>query len=294
MSGRTLRIGIDAHAIGKRQTGNERFTANMIRSLREICDHELVLFFAEAKAAAAWPRDPRTTIRLLRPDHPVSRVLWQFPYASRRDRLNVLLVHYVGPPFAACPIVTVVHNVAFAVYPQAYSRAERLWMPRAIPATMRRAAGIVTVSEFSRSEMHRLYGTPDSKVTIATDAVDPIFADPTPRSSRVESPFFLTIGNLQPRKNLVTLIRAYRELVRRDPGIAERLVVEGQELYAANTVLQEAGDLTRSGRIVFTGYLPDGTSSDSSSTPRPSRIRPSTRGSDCPSSKRWRAASRPP
>jgi glycosyltransferase involved in cell wall biosynthesis len=186
--------------------------------------------------------------------------LWWFPTAARRDRLDALLVQYVGPPFAACPVVTVVHDVAFAVYPEFYSRAERLWMPRAIPATMRRAAGVVTVSRFSRDEIRRLYGIPEDRVTVAYNGVDPVFlgnGDAASATPRVEPPYFLAVGNLQPRKNLVTLIRAYRTLVARHPHVTERLVVVGQEFYAADAVLAEAADLTRAGRIVFTGYLPD-------------------------------------
>jgi glycosyltransferase involved in cell wall biosynthesis len=130
-------------------------------------------------------------------------------------------------------------------------------MPIAIPATMRRAAGVVTVSEFSRDEIRRLYDIPESRIAVAPNAVDPVFRDPRPKDAPVDAPFFLTLGNVQPRKNLITLIRAYRELIARHPEIAERLVIVGQEFYAADAVLREAGELTRAGRIVFTGYISD-------------------------------------
>ena len=45
---RPLRIGIDAHAIGERKTGNERFIANVIPALRARCDHELFLYVTTA------------------------------------------------------------------------------------------------------------------------------------------------------------------------------------------------------------------------------------------------------
>jgi glycosyltransferase involved in cell wall biosynthesis len=257
---RRLRLGIDAHAIGERQTGNERFITNVTRALGTVCDHELILFVGTAAAADGFRGMERVQVRVMRPDNPAARLLWWFPTVARRDRLDALLVQYVGPPFVACPVVTVVHDVAFAVYPEFYSRAERMWMPRAIPATMRRAAGVVTVSRFSRDEIRRLYGISEDRVTVAYNGVDPVFlgnGDGAPVAPRVEPPYFLAVGNLQPRKNLVTLIRAYRTLVARHPNTAERLVVVGQEFYAADAVLAEAADLTRAGRIVFTGYVPD-------------------------------------
>ncbi len=255
---RRLRIGIDAHAVGERQTGNERFIANVVRALRAVCDHDLVLYVGSTAAADGFGALDRVETRVLRPNHPAARLLWSFPVVGRRDRLDALLVQYVGPPFAPCPVVTVVHDVAFAVYPEFYSRAERAWMPRAIPATMRRAAGVVTVSNFSRDEIQRLYGIPRERITVAYNGVDPVFtADGASVTPSVEPPYVLAIGNLQPRKNLVTLIRAYRTFVASRPETKVRLAVVGQEQFAAEAVLAEAADLTRSGRIVFTGYVPD-------------------------------------
>jgi glycosyltransferase involved in cell wall biosynthesis len=153
----------------------------------------------------------------------------------------------------------VVHDVAFALFPSFYRPSERLWMRRTIPATMRRAAGVVTVSEFSKREIQRVYGIPAARITVALDGIDPVFTDPVPRPSLVEPPFFLTVGNQQPRKNLLTLISAYRILVERYPDIPERLVVVGQEWAhgEARTLRAEAGDLVRDGRVTFTGYVED-------------------------------------
>jgi glycosyltransferase involved in cell wall biosynthesis len=252
-----LRIGIDAHAVGKRQTGNERFMANVIRALRGLCDHELVLFAGSDDAAGHWATMDRTSVVVMRPGNVAARLGWWFPVEARRRALDVLLVQYVGPPVVRCPVVTVVHDVAFAVYPSYYSRGERMWMPMAIPRTMRRSAGVVTVSEFSASEIRRLYRIPAEWITVAPNGVDPVFLSEASAASSMTPPYFLAVGNLQPRKNLVTLIRAYRSLVARRPDLPERLVIVGQGFYAAAEVFAEAEGLRRSGRIAFTGYVQD-------------------------------------
>jgi glycosyltransferase involved in cell wall biosynthesis len=254
---RPLRIGIDAHAIGERKTGNERYVANLIPALRRRCDHHVVLFFTDERAAAGWPRDERTSVRLLRPAHPVARIPFVLPFHAARERLDVLFVQYSGPPVVTCPVVTVVHDVAFAVYPQFFSRADRLWMRRTIPSTMRRAAGILTVSEFSREEISRVFGIPSSRIDVAHNGVDPKFVDAPPRPSPMELPFFVAVGNLQPRKNLDTLLRGFRILVERHPEVTERLVIVGQEWYRADAIHRESQSLLRSGRVVFSGYVSD-------------------------------------
>lgn len=146
-----LRIGIDAHVIGDRLTGNERFMSMLIPALREVCDHELVLYFTHAEVAASWPRTPRTEVKVLRPARRVLRIPFTLPVRAARDRLDVLLVQYTGPPLIGCPVVTVVHDVGYAVRPEFYPNKDLVWMNRTIPFSMRRAAEIVTVSEFSKA-----------------------------------------------------------------------------------------------------------------------------------------------
>jgi glycosyltransferase involved in cell wall biosynthesis len=252
-----MRIGIDAHAIGERQTGNERFMANLIPALRALCDHELVLYFTSDSAARSWPAMERTQVRLVRPANPLIRIPAALPLQVARDRVDVLFVQYTAPPVVGCPIVTIVHDVAFELFPHFFTPKERLWMRRTIPFTMRHAAAVVTVSEFSRDEIERAFGVPRAKITVAYDGVDPIFSDPTPRPSPVEPPFILAVGNVQPRKNLETLIRAYARLVERHPETKERLVLVGKEVFEAGTIHAEAAELKRAGRVEFTGYVSD-------------------------------------
>jgi glycosyltransferase involved in cell wall biosynthesis len=254
---RRLRIGVDAHAIGARLTGNERFVSNLLPALRRNCEHEIVAYVGGSET---HPTElDGITIRPLRTSQPLLRIPFVLPWMAKRDELDVLMVQYTAPPATPCPVVTVVHDVAFELFPEFLTRTERLWMRRTIPWSMRRAAGIVTVSEFSKREIHRLFGIDDDRITVAPNGVDPIFLDSTPRRAVVEPPFFVCVANLQPRKNLLTLIRSYRRLVDRHGDVRERLVIVGQERLRSEgqALASEAADLVRAGRVVFTGYLGD-------------------------------------
>jgi glycosyltransferase involved in cell wall biosynthesis len=255
--GRPLRLGIDAHVIGDRKTGNERFMTNMLEALRPLTRHELVLYFTHPEAAEPWRGLERTSVRIIRPNHPLVRVPVSLALLAARDRLDALLVQYTAPPVVNCPVVTVVHDVAFAVYPEFSRPIERVWITRTVPFTMRRAAGIVTVSEFSRDEIVRVFGLPLERITVAYDGVGPPFTSAAARPSPLEPPFFLTVGNLQPRKNLATLVRAYRIATTRRPDLLERLVIVGQEKFASEDLDRETADLRSAGRVAFTGYIGD-------------------------------------
>src|SRR5207245_5451364 len=118
-SGRpSLRLGIDAHVIGDRKTGNEQFMANLLPALRAITSHRLVLYFTHAEAARPWRSTPGTEVRMLRPKHPLVRVPISLAALAARDRPDALLVQYTAPPVVPCPVVTVIHDVAFELVPQ--------------------------------------------------------------------------------------------------------------------------------------------------------------------------------
>src|SRR3712207_5385400 len=125
-----LRIGVEAHMIGRRRTGNERVVVNLVKALGRTTPHELVLYFADRDAASAWQSsdDGRFEVRVQPSANPIARRVLTMPIASRGDRLDVLLAHYSRPVLAACPVVTIVHDVSFRRHPEFYSRYERLYM----------------------------------------------------------------------------------------------------------------------------------------------------------------------
>lgn len=242
---RPLRIGVDAHALGRRATGNERFVGNVLRELRSMSDHDFVLFFTDAHVARAWEADG-WRVRIMRPAHPSVRIPIVLPRLAREERLDVLFVQYTAPRDPGCPVVTVVHDVSFAEHPDWFSATERRWMPRTIPATMRRAARVVTVSAFSRDEIVRLYGIPPERIVVAHDGVDPRLATAQPRpASAPPGDYLLSVGTASPRKNVAMLRGAFARA--RAAGLDASLVVAGP------------GHAPGGERVLATGWIDDAT-----------------------------------
>lgn len=255
-----LRIGIEAHVIGRRQTGNERVMSNLVRALCTEPDHEFVLYFTDLETANEWRSHefPRTTVRCLGSGHPLSRLTVGLPRAAARDGLDVFLAHGHRPLIRRCPVVCIIHDMVSIRLPHDLSLVERMYMPFTIRASIRTADAVITGSEFTRQEMLTLCpGVGPSKVVVAPYAADPMFINAQPGVSPVEPPFFLAIGNLQPRKNLLTLVRAFRRLVEKHPAVEERLVLVGQDRGAADAIERESSDLRATGRLISTGYVDD-------------------------------------
>lgn len=266
-----MRVGLDAHTLGRRQTGNETYMRELLGGLTAIGDPdvEYVCYHTSpdgsALSGAAWQSlAGRGRIRRVWPGAPLVRVPVGFPLALYRDRVDVAHFQYVSPPVAPCPIVLMVHDISFESNPEflPWLQAERLrWL---VPRSIRRAAHTVTVSHFTRQQMLERYGLHPDRVTVTHEAAGPAFkrvADPVALRVALDGldipeRYILAVGNLQPRKNLRTLLEAYASLVARD-RIEQTLVLVGQVHYKGNAVLDHIERLGLRDRVRWTGYVPE-------------------------------------
>ncbi|NDD63781.1 MAG: glycosyltransferase family 1 protein [Acidobacteria bacterium] len=271
-----FRIGIDAHAIGARQGGNETYIRNLILALTRIDqENRYTVYLASREAAAEWRERfaadaPNFGVRLLPPPTPIVRAPVALALELRRRPVDLLHVQYTAPPFCPAPVVATIHDLAFEHYPETFTRRGSWQLRLTVRYTARRAARLLTVSEFSREDLLRTYGLPAGKVVVTHNGVEPQF-NPGPKSADeaervahrygLREGYLLALGSLQPRKNLARLIKAYAALRRTRPDLTPPLVIAGRELWLTGDIYREidrelAGEPWRRD-IVFTGYVPE-------------------------------------
>ena len=193
-------------------------------------------------------------------------------YELRRRPVDLLHVQYTAPPFCPVPVVATVHDLAFEHYPETFTRRGSWQLRLTVRYTARRAACLLTVSEFSRADLHRTYGIPEERIVVTWNGIDPRFSpvgsdtedEPQLRLAQaygLRAGYLLALGSLQPRKNIPRLIRAYVDLRRNRPDLTPQLVIAGRELWLTSAIFQEIerelAGLPWRDDIVFTGYVPD-------------------------------------
>ena len=151
-----MRFSVDAHAIGQHLTGNETYVRNLLNCF-EALDQEAD-FIAYLSREDAFPDVPKRFLKRRVAVNPFARLGFDLPRRLRQDRPNLLHVQYTAPLFCSTPIVVSVHDVSFLEHPEYFPR-ERAWqLQLTVRQTVRRAAKILTVSEFSRLSILRAYG----------------------------------------------------------------------------------------------------------------------------------------
>jgi len=259
-----MRFAVDAHAIGRHLTGNEVYIRSLLSALaaRER-DCELIAYVSTDDARRTLSSRIHTR-RVAR--NPFVRLGCDLAAKVWRDQPDLLHVQYTSPLACPVPVVVSVHDVSFLEHPEYFTPERALQLRWTVRRTVSRAARILTVSEFSRSAILKVYGTLDEdKVTVVPNAAAPQFR-PISRESAaaavrerfsVAGPFLLSVGDLQPRKNQIGLIRAFARLVRAYPQIPHSLVLAGKPTWFARRVHRAALESGVADRIRFVGFVSD-------------------------------------
>ena len=260
-----MHIGIDAHAIGAQQGGNETYIRNLISALAEIDQsNQYTLYFCQAQAAEEWRnRFANFSVRLLPAPTPLIRVPVALDFELRKRPVDVLHVQFTAPLFCPAPIVTTIHDLAFEHYPETFTRRGRMQLKLTVRNTTRRAAHILTVSEFSRQDIIKTYRVAPEKITVTHNGYDKNFcpnlsapdeASLIKKKFGISREYLLALGSLQPRKNLIRLLRAYTTLRKNHPDFRHQMVIVGRRLWLTNDIMRQVQNHEFVNDIILTGY----------------------------------------
>jgi glycosyltransferase involved in cell wall biosynthesis len=243
-----LRVGFDAHMVGQRETGNETYAVGLLQGFQRIgfsvdtyALHELDL--PGHRNHRIWPGI--SLIRL-----PVAS-----PIVTFRDDLTVFHATYVLPPVLPCAGVVTVHDVTYEMHPEWFPERIRYMLSMLVPLTLRRADHIITISECTKRDIVEYYDVEPERISVTYLAPRPAFSEVRQPLAESREPFFLFVGNVEPRKNIEVVLRALRIL--HDRRVPARLTVAGKFGYHDARVRGMVQALRLRGWVRFTGYVSD-------------------------------------
>ena len=157
--------------------------------------------------------------------------------------------------------LAVFHDLNFEHYPKDLPFSFRFYYRHFFPKFAKKAVRIATVSEYSKKDIINLYGKPAQQIDVVYDGANELYAPLTPemitetRNKYTSGfPYFIFIGSLHPRKNLVNLFRAYDQFREHYKGDVKLLIVGAkkwwtQEISAAFREMKYSKDVAFSGRL---------------------------------------------
>jgi len=164
---------------------------------------------------------------------------------------------YVPFHFDQGPTLVTIYDLSFVRHPEWHPADRVKYFERYCLKKLPQADAILTISEFSKREIMGLLNLPPDKITVTLLGVDRIFTPGRQRVPGLPERYILSLGNLEPRKNLPVLVHAYASL----PGdLQERypLVIAGAKAWHHHELNSTLSSLERKGKIILTGYIPQG------------------------------------
>jgi alpha-1,3-rhamnosyl/mannosyltransferase len=183
-----------------------------------------------------------------------------------RWQVETVLYHepnYIALPYAG-PLVLTVCDMSCFDHPETHPQERVRLMEKHLPESLHRADQIIVISKSSGDALQRWFNIEPARITTTYLAADARFR---PRDAATLVPalaglgltpaqYILSVGTLEPRKNLGTLFAAYAGLPAR---LRERypLVVAGMSGWLTGQLLKSAEDMVKRREIRLLGYVPD-------------------------------------
>jgi glycosyltransferase involved in cell wall biosynthesis len=251
-------IGIDASkAAVKNRTGVENLVYELILNLAKI-DHENIYYLY---TNAPLPKELRHQLNFIEKLDQKKRFWnsWFLPRIVGANKCDVYLQPTDKIPSTAPKnSIAIVHDLAWKYFPTAYSTFDNMRQRQAINNYLHRARKLICVSKSTRDDLVKYFPKTKSKAFVVPLGYDKNIFHPfsSPRDLlKIDSPYILSIGRLEERKNTARLINAFI-ILKKEKEIEHKLVLIGSPGYNFDIIyrlINDAGHYAKD--IVLPGFI---------------------------------------
>ena len=261
-------VGLDGIPLNQSLTGVGHYTFELAHALARIAPEDK---FELLSPLPSLPRPERIAPSNLhftqaRVNRLSRRFWWQvgLPRYLRRARFRIFHgTNYSVPLVKPCPTVVTIHDLSLLLWPQTHHRHLARKARWRLPLMARRADAIIVPSQSIKTEICEHLGSDDSRITVIPEAPRSSFYQvsiaetvATRRRLNIGDDFILFVGTIEPRKNLLTLVRAFEESLR-NTGCQTQLILVGNTGWMSDDLLAYVKTADVCERIRFSGYLAD-------------------------------------
>lgn len=265
-----MRIAIQAADLDHaRIDGTRVYILNLLKHFGSLAPEDDFLIYHEGAFNPLLQPPEFPNYRFVSERSPFMWTQTRFAWELWHDRPDVLWM-----PMQALPVlrrkglrtVITVHDLAFKLFPECFPAGDRRRLNLYSDYAIARADRIIAVSESTRNDILRFYPTVDpARIRVVYHGFDPsVFgldidkAGATEACSKyglADSRYLIYVGAIQPRKNVVLLIRAFEKLKGSEGNGDLRLVLAGEPAWQSDGTVRAAKASAFAGDIVMTGRI---------------------------------------
>ncbi len=237
-----MRIGVDCHVLAGKYQGSRTYLTQIYSAILDQKQNHEFCFFGHWDGATPFGREyPHIDF------HSTSRwrrMTYQTAPLIREHDIDCYHCTYIAPLKLACDRIVTIHDILFETHPQFFTKAERMRNRLLVRITASSATQIHAGSEYTREQLTERYGIPKERMHIVPSGVSMKEFNPDGKAESKAiiqkkfdvTDYLLTVGRLEPRKNHLGLLQAYKEALAIRPDLPQ-LVIVGQRDFGFEALL---------------------------------------------------------
>lgn len=260
-----MRIGLDGIPLASTKTGIGHYTLELARALARIDTHDEFELISPFKFNSS-SLEEHLPANLKKVETRRRKFWWTVGLPLYIRQSSISLFHgtnYDIPVLSRCPTVLSIHDLSLLLYPQTHVDKLVRRARYRLPLMARAATRVITGTEFVKKEVVEHLKVDPAKVSVTPYAPRstfcPVPIDETKETRArlgIEEGFILFVGTIEPRKNLITLLRAFAEVMKASE-LRPQLVIAGKEGWLTGETMTYVESEGLGERVKFTGYITD-------------------------------------
>jgi len=261
-----MRIGIDGIPLAELKTGVGHYTFEIAQGLARHAPSDSFEILSHLPFADGAVSDLPNLSFIEQPVNWVTHHWWTIGLPLYIKRVGLDLFHgtnYDIPIWGGCPTVLTIHDLSLLLFPTTHEERRVRRARRRLPVMSRQATMIITPTNAVKTEVCEHLRVPTDKVVVVNEAPRRSFTPmPLEQASAIikqldlDEEFILYVGTIEPRKNIITLVKAFEEILR-STTLRPQLVIAGKKGWLTDELFAYIESAKLGDRIRLTGYLGD-------------------------------------
>ena len=265
-----MNIAIDATILRRQNSGTGFYIINLITGLLEVDEDNKYIIFGDKEIInkLVYINKKNFTLENAKFKSRIIRVFWQLfvlPFKLKKLKINVLhSTNYITPLFKFnFKIIVTIHDLTFFLFPEMFTITKRLLFKFLIPFFIKRSDEIIVPSESTKEDILRLFKINQEKIAVTFESYPAYYNSEINKLNSkailekygIIKNYFLFVGMIEPRKNILSILKAFVEL---DSELDEDLVIVGRKGWHYKEIekfMDDIKDKKLKNKIIFTGFV---------------------------------------
>jgi len=265
-----MKIAIDATILRSQNTGTGFYVINLLNGLMKYDKENEYIVFGNKEIIKKFVFLNNKNFRIENVifKNRIVRVLWQlFILPFKLKKLNVNILHstnYITPLFKFnLKFIVTIHDLTFIIFPEKFTIVKRLFFRFMVPIFIRKADKVITVSENTKNDIIKFLKVPKEKISVTFETYNECYDSEIKKEDSkkildkygINKNYFLFVGMIEPRKNILSILKAFIEL---DDELDEDLVIVGKKGWYYREIeefMENIKNKRLKNRIIFTGFV---------------------------------------